>query len=671
MRTDPASLEILRSHFYAIAEGMGHILERTSYTTFVKESADFATALATPDGEFFVYPRTVGVTIFLGLNVKKAADACAPLEPGDVIVTNDPYSTDGLATHLPDVHVIQPVFVGGRLLAYAWSFAHLSDVGGLVPGSIAPSATDVHQEGLRIPPVKIYRRGEPNGDVRTLFMANSRIPDLNWGDLNAMVAAVHSGDIRLRAMAEKFGRQPVADAVADLLQQQETRARQVIARIPDGTYSFADYLDDEMISDVPVRLAVRATVAGDEITLDFSDCDPQTSSAFNLASQGTKHPFLFQGLINYIITSDPFIPVGGGITRPVHVVVPAGSVVHAQYPAAVGIRHAITMRLYNVVLGALAQALPEAVPAAGAGQAAIVVLSTPEQRTGRRRVAVIEPMGGGGGGQSGADGIDGIDHAAGFLQNTPVESVEQHVDTLVHRYELLPGTAGPGLHRGGHAVRLDFEIVRPGSVVTARGVQRTRFHPWGLAGGRPGALGSVLVNPDGLSPRRLAGIDVLTPEPGDVISFRSPGGGGWGDPLARDPALVAEEVAAGLLSMAQAREAYGVVLQERAGAPDARWRVDAEATVELRLRMASSSRRAAARYDLGPARAAYERRWTPEASTRLARLLMDLPAARRGYLKRRVHALAERLPQGRPLDERAVTDILREAQEDTIGRARA
>lgn len=657
MRTDPATLEIMRSYFNAIASGMGHVIERTSFTTFVKESADFATALAAPSGEFYVYPRTVGVTIFLGLSLQRAVQACSPLEPGDIIITNDPYSTDGLATHLPDVHVFKPIFADGELISYAWAFVHCSDVGGLVPASISPRATDIHQEGLRIPPVKLYRRGEANRDVLTFLNANSRVPHLNIGDINAMVAAVNTAENRLLSMVRKFGRETVKNSMLDLLDQGEARARQVIRKIPDGTYSFADYLDDDMVSDVPIRLAVTVTVAGDDITLDFSDCDPQVQTAFNLVTNGSRHSFLFQGLINYIISADPFIPVNGGITHPIRVIAPRGTLVNPEYPAAVGVRHTITMRLYNAVLGALALALPESVPAAGAGQAAIVVLSTPDTAAGTRKVAVVEPMGGGGGGQSDMDGVDGIDHASGFLKNTPIESLEQHIDILVHRYELLPDTAGAGLHRGGHAIRLDFEIVEHDSIVTARGMERLRFQPWGIAGGYAGTLGSVVLNPGTPDERQLPKINVLTPKPGDIVSIRSPGGGGWGDALQRPPSLVLQEVEAGLLSVGQAQERYGVVIREDKGGKG-RF-VDGPATDELRRQKARTPRPA---WDFGAAREAYEARWTPAASNALARLLQQLPPAQRWHRKQEVHARFNQRGDQGPIDPAQVAEIWSELQ---------
>lgn len=654
MKTDPATLEIMRSYYNAIAAGMGHVIERTSFTTFVKESADFATALATPSGEFFVYPKTVGVTIFLGLSLKRAAEACHPLEPGDIIITNEPYSTDGLATHLPDVHVFKPIFVDGELISYAWAFVHCSDVGGLVPSSISPEATDIHQEGLRIPPVKLYKRGEPNADVHAFLQANSRSPQLNLGDFNAMVAAVNTAEQRLLTLVSKFGVQAVKDSMEDLMDQGELRARKVIEQIPDGTYEFADYLDDDMLSDTPIRLAVKVTVQGGDIKLDFSNCDPQVRTAFNLVTNGKKHSFLFQGLINYIISSDPFIPVNGGITRPISVIAPAGTLVNPVYPAAVGVRHTITMRLYNAVLGALAKAIPHRIPAAGAGQSAIVVLSTPDVKNGTRNMAVVQPMGGGGGGQSDMDGADGIDHASGFLRNTPIESLEQHIQVLVHKYELLENTAGPGLHRGGHAIRLDFEIIEEGSVVTARGMERLRFHPWGLAGGRAGSLGKVQLNPGRDNETNLPKISVLHPKPGDIVSIHSPGGGGWGNPLERDPEDVLHEVRSGLLGKEQAEEQYGVVLKTKAGVLV----VDAEETQRVRATRPVREQF----WDFGSARTAYEQVWTPEASDKLARLLQNLPPAQRAARKQLVHERAADRFAGEPLTASMIEQLWAEHQ---------
>ena len=641
MQNDPATLEIMRNYFSAICTNMGSVIERTSYTTYVKESADYAAALATPQGEFFAYPRTVGVTIFLGLNLKKAIEACGELHEGDIVITNDPYSTNGLATHLTDVHIFKPIFDKGLLVCYAWAFVHCSDIGGLVPSSISPKATDVHQEGLRIPPIKLYKDGKLNEDIRSIFLANSRIPTSNYGDINAMVSALNTAENKIHEMIRKFGTPEVTFAMDGLMEQSARRAGQIIQNIPDGSYHFADYLDDDLETDIPIRLAVDATIEGETITLDFSDCDPQVGTAFNLVTNGTRHSFLFQGLINYIISSDPDIPINGAITHPIKVIAPKGTLVNAQYPAAVGLRHAIVMRLYNVVLGALAPALPSDIPAAGGGQAAIVVLSTPGESDGEVKVSVIEPMGGGGGGQYDMDGVDGIDHASGFLRNTPVESLELHSDTIVRKYELVPDTAGPGYHRGGHAIRLDFEIMKPGSIVTARGLERLRFQPWGLSGGKAGTNGMILLNPDTKEEEQIPKINILKPQVGDVISMRSASGGGWGDPFKREPARVLTEIENGLLSPAQAKVQYGVAVDVLT---DGNIALNEALTEQLRSSQPIEYNPTV--YDFGKAREQYESIWTPGASDFLARKCQTISISQRSYRKHLVHFCAdEQFPQ--------------------------
>jgi len=643
VKTDGATLEVLRSHFSAISSSMGQVIERASFTTFVKESADFATALASPDGEFYSYPKTIGVTIFMGLTLKEAIARCSSIEPGDVFITNDPYSTGGLATHLPDVHMFKPIFAGGELISFAWCFVHCSDVGGMVAASISPKAEDIHQEGLRIPPVKLYRRGELQEDVKALLDANSRVPELNYGDFNAMVAALQTAEQRMLALVERHGKERIRQAIDDLLEQGDLRARQVIRQVPDGIYSFEDYIDDDMSSDepVPIRLAVDIEVKGDRMIFDFSRCDPQVRTAYNLVTNGTKHSFLLQAYINFIISSDPFIPVNGGMLRPIEVNMEQGSIVHPQYPASVGIRHNVTMRLYNVVLGALAQAVPRLIPAAGAGQAAIVVYSSVDGRTGRRKMNVVEPLGGGGGARFGEDGIDGIDHAAGFLKNTPIESLEQHADLLVEAYQCVPGTGGAGQFRGGHAIELKFRSLGSQALVTARGMDRLRFQPWGYAGGEAGQPGRVTLEKTDGTTADIGKIHVLHLSEGDVLHIRTPGGGGWGHPFERDPRDVLRDVANGWLGEEDALRLYGVVVEQR----DEDWEADEEQTAEYRSRLRSER----PDWDFGPGREEYETLWPRPLRDLLLELLRDVPAVQRHDWKLKMHE--ERRKLDGPADE--------------------
>lgn len=633
MRTDPATLEIIRNYFSAVCCGMGFVIERTSYSSYVTESADYATALTLPTGEFFAYPKTAGVTNFMGLSLDRAISECGgngAMHEGDILITNDPYATNGLSTHLPDVHVFKPIFHQGNLVCYAWTFVHTGDIGGCVPSSLTPAATDIQMEGLRLPPVWLYRGGKPCQDIRSILLASSRMPTLLLGDINAMVSAVNTAEIKIHEIIKKFGVETVKNSTLDLMEQSESRARQIIQKIPDGAYRFEDYLDDDMESDIPIRIAVEVRVSGSDITLDFSNCDPQTATAFNLITNGSHHSYLYQGLINFIISEDPYIPVNGGLTNPIHIIAPEGTIVNALYPAAGGIRHPVSLRLFNAVLGALAQVIPERVQAAGGGQAAIVVLSVPDDtRGGAYKANVVEPMGGGGGGQMGMDGVHGIDHASGFLKNTPIESLERRTNILVHRYELVPDSAGAGRYRGGNAVRLDFEIMQEGSLVGARGQERLRFQPWGLCGGKAGVPGSVILNPDTRGEESLSKLKMLAVEKGDVVSFQSPGGGGWGNPSERPSPLVLQDVTMGLLSLKAARNEYGVVITQT----EKGYAVDEIETKLLRETIPESKRT----YDLGEARIAYEQIWTREASDALAQKLQTIAVSRRSHCKHLIH----------------------------------
>jgi N-methylhydantoinase B len=657
MKTDPVTLEIMKSYFVAIAEGMAYTLERTAHTTFVKESADFVTAVATPEGEFFCYPRTIGVSSFLGLNMRTAIEAIPEYSEGDIVITNDPYSTQGLVTHLPDIHMFKPIFHNREIMCFAWCFIHCSDIGGLVPASISPRASDIQQEGLRIPPRKLYTEGVLNQDLLDIILANCRIPDQNWGDMKAMLAALNTAEQRLHEVIEKFGPDVVRAAASDLLDWTEERVRKVISTIPDGEYSFADYLDDAM-DDIPIRLALTMRVTGDEITLDYSDSDPQVNAAFNMPAFGPRHPMVAQGLINYFFSEDPGIQLSGAIMRPITVVAPKGVLMNPSFPAALGVRAATMIRLYNVVLGALAQAVPGKTPAAGCGQACIVVLSVPDMKTGRRKVTVLEPFNGGGAATARDDGVAGMDTANGSLKNTPVESIETHIPVIIERYELLPDSAGAGRHRGGWGLQFDFRVLSPDSIVTARGMERVRFEPWGIAGGKASGKAQAFRNPGTANETEIGKIDVLHLGPGEVVSLRATGGGGYGDPLERDTSRVIADVKSGLLSEKGAADLYGVIAQGG--------HVDELGTSSMRSKLAAKVGSVRQGIDLGPARIEYERTWSPEASTALARLLQTVPRGLQTHIKTAVHVEVAKGHVALPLTQEAVREIWTEV----VGRDR-
>ncbi len=639
-KVDGVTLGVLQSYVQAAADAMAHVVERTAYTTFVKETGDFATGLCTPDGEFFAYPREIGVSTFIGLDLATAIRHVKKYHEGDIVITNDPYTTGGMATHLPDVHMYKPIFHDGRLVAFAWAFIHCSDVGGIVPSSVAATCRELFQEGLRILPQKLYRRGVPNEELKELILGNCRTPDANWGDFKAMVAGLNTGERRVAEMIAKFGAETFLAGTEELLANAEARAREVIATMPKGTYSFVDYLEDDARTAIPVRIAVAMTVRDDEVHLDFAGSDPQVAAAYNIPTGGRRHPFLATALIVYFKTRDPLIPLNAGLMRPISMRLPAGSVVNPDFPAAVGTRYATVIRVHDAILGCLSQAVPDQVPAAGAGQSSPVAVSLLDLPTGRRHVAVVEPMMGGGGARPDRDGTTGCDPCVGFLRNTPIESLEAEVPILIRRYELLPGTAGPGRHRGGFANCLEFEILQPGAAVIARSQERFKFQPWGVLGGRPGAPARTRVNPGRPDERDVGKADILHVRPGDLVSYHTPGGGGYGDPLERDPSLVLADVSSGLIDEDAARDEYGVVIVGG--------RLDEAAT--RRLRHSRSAAAGPAHFDLGTSRRRYESVWGAGARAAYDRRLESLPPAARPYVREAVHErlVAPRLGDGPP-----------------------
>jgi len=644
MRLDALTVEILRNYLQGAVEEMAYVVERTAYTTFVKETADFTCGLLNPSGEFFAYPVELGVASFGGISYAETIEAVGPLEPGDVVITNDPYGSAAAATHLPDIHLVKPIFWEDRLVAYGAGFLHSSDVGGMVPASITPRASEIFQEGLRLPPKKLFKRGEVNRDLLDVILANCRIPEQNWGDLQALVAGLTTGERRMHELIRRFGPDTVDKAMDDLIDYATRKVEALIRQMPAGRYEFSDYIEDDVVSKIPIRLKVALTIADGEIHLDFTGSDIQVSSALNVPTAGKVHPFMSVALVNYFATRDRTIPLNAGVLRRVRMTLPEGSVVNPKFPAACGVRYATVLRIYDAVLGALARAVPEDIPAASGGQGCMVALSLPDPEAGRRHVTVIEPMIGGGGGRPARDGVDGCDASLGFLKTTPAETLEAEVPIVVRRFHLIPDSGGPGRFRGGFGVRLDFQVFQPDGLVTARGMERLRFAPWGVAGGTAGATGSVTLNPDTAAEKPLPKIDVLALEPGDVLSVRTPGGGGHGDRFTRPPSHVLADVLSGLVSRERAREAYGVVLDGD--------RVDESATTSRRAtQLEAAPPRAAtgAVFDFGAARREYERRWPPALQDAFIALLMSLPAPYRAYVRRTLHGRVEALAAERPV----------------------
>ncbi len=639
MRTDPVLLEIIKNKFQSVTEEMGRALMRTGHTIFVNETADFGNALGTLDGELFAYPRGLGINAFVNLDLKDGIRYFDNYQEGDIVITNDPYTSGCLASHLTDINLFKPVFWKGEIVCFAWSYIHATDVGGKVAGSLAPSSYEIYQEGLRIPPTKLYKAGELNREFLEIFKANCRIPEDNWGDLKAIIAALNTGERRVHGMLEKYGEQTVKDAMADVLDYAEKRAEAIIARIPDGTYEFSDYMDDDVVSNLPFKICLKMTVKGSHAHLDFTGTDPQLNSAFNLPTMGKPHPWVTYRLLNYITMMDPTIPVNGGIMRPVSVYLPEGSVVNCVFPAAIGLRTTTGVRVNDVIIGALSRALPKEIPAACSGAVCPLVLSEPNFETGGRHVVAVEPIVGGVGGAPGVDGVDARDVGMGNMRNNPIEIVEADCGVLINRYEIFQDSGGPGEFRGGTGVIVEFQVLRPDSLITARGLERFRFRAWGVQGGRAGAKGEAILNPGTPQEQKIGKIDVMHLKPGDVVRLVWPGAGGWGNPLKRDPLKVVEDVHNGFVSKKAAEEDYGVVIRDGA--------IDHAATRAKRELLAQ--RLSPTDFDFGPEREEYERVWSPELHSCLIDILNQLPIQLRPYVRQRLIVAIDDLAHGNPV----------------------
>jgi N-methylhydantoinase B len=620
MRLDPILLEVFLHKLTAIAEEMAITLQRTARTTYVKEAGDFGTAIATPAGRFCAYPLTLGVSGFLDSDLAPALEHVPDLEPGDVVITNHPYASRGLASHMPDLHLIRPVFFEDRIVAYCWDFIHSADIGGGVPSSISPRFADLFQEGFQIPPLKLVKAGAMNEDFLTLYRANCRTPENNLGDVDAMLAALRVGERRILELIGVHGVETFLAALVDLVDYAAAKAKAVQARIPEGAYTFWDYLDDDYNSRIPVRLRCRLAALNGHVHLDFTGSDPQVAAAYNIPTGGERHPWLTLKLMHFVYSHDKTIPLNHGMFEHVTVEAPLGSIVNPEPPAAVGIRSATAIRLNEAIVGALATAEPALMPAPSGGIMIPSVLVEQNDRGGPPTVLVLQSLVGGTGARNGSDGVDGRDSSLANQRNTPIEKTEEEAEAIIETYALRPDSGGAGRWRGGTGVIFSVRVAKAGTAILGRGMERFVFRPWGMAGGMPGAPARVVLNLGRPDERELGKLDILHPAPGDVVTIMTPGGGGFGDPLDRPAAAVLEDVRLGYIGAEAAARDYGIVLDGTA--------LDRGASDALRERR-RAERGPRTGFDFGPERLAWEAVFDDAAMCEMAGLLLRLPQAAR------------------------------------------
>jgi N-methylhydantoinase B/oxoprolinase/acetone carboxylase alpha subunit len=530
MHIDPIESEIFKNIFVSIAEEMGVTLCRTGFSPNIKERRDYSCAIYDASGETIAQGDHMPVHLgAMPLSVRAAIDA-APMRPGDVVALNDPFRG---GTHLPDITLVAPVFLGRlgaephrakaaqlRPAFYVANRAHHSDVGGMSPGSM-PLATEIFQEGLIIPPVKLVKAGAIDPDVMALLLANVRTPDEREGDLTAQIAANRVAESRLREVVEKYGRSRVARYAAVVQDYTERVLRATLRRIPDGEYRFEDCLDDDGFDDRPIWIRVAIRIAGDSAEVDFTGTDPQTRGGVNANYPITLSATLYA--FRCLITDD--ILYNAGIARPIRVIAPEGSVVNALRPAAVAAGNVeCSQRITDVLCGALGRALPDVMPAASQGTMNNVTLGGADPRTGRR-FAYYETLGGGMGGRNGLAGISGVHTHMSNTRNTPVEAIEQYLPVRIRRYGLRTGSAGAGQYPGGEGLVREYEMLAAAEVTVLS--ERRRHRPYGARGGESGASGRNTLVRDGHE-EAIAGKARLLLKAGDRLRIETPGGGGYG-----------------------------------------------------------------------------------------------------------------------------------------------
>jgi len=562
---DMVTMNIIEQAMVSICRQMGITLMKTSYSTIFNEALDFTCGIASPGGDMISVaefnPAHIGAMNVLMRSCLQ--EISSEVEPGDVVVHNDPYR-GGL--HTPEHTFYKPIFVDGELMAFAVAIGHIAEIGGLVPGAFASEATEIFHEGLRIPPVRIRRRGEDVADVWKLLLAPVRTPRQNYGDYRALISAVDLGERELGVLIKKYGKAVFKRTVLDLQDYSEARMRAEFRELPDGSYSFADIMENDGTGAGPFNIKVECFVQGDEIIVDFSGSSPQATGPIN-ATLGVTHSATYNALFHL---TDPSIPKNAGCFRPIKIIAPPGTIVNVNYPApSVGGNTETHPRIAYTVIGALAQCVGKRGFAADGGSHSNFVFGAFDERTGDY-LACYDLMVAGWGGRSYADGNSATNVINGNNRMTPTEVFEMRYPWSVECYELVPDSGGPGTYRGGLGTTKTLLCTNPEITVSFFG-DRQEHGPWGIHGGREGGKGKIeymAADENCWQPmhtafgkRSASKFAAAIVRRGDRVRITTPGAGGWGPPEARDPAMVAEDIEEGFVSLVSSKESYGEIVK--------------------------------------------------------------------------------------------------------------
>ena len=550
---DASRLEILSNALNAITEEIQLTLLRSAYSQVVKEAQDASCAIFTAQGRIVaqpvVIPGHLGSMRFLLQDVLKEFPADTML-PGDVFMNNDPYHG---GSHLPDIGVFRPIFYENRLAAFAGCLIHYTDVGGMVPGSNPMTATELYQEGLVIPPVKLSDAGRENKTLIDMFRANVRGPDIFMGDLRAQEGAMLKGEQRLRDLLDRYGYDGVCNAMELLIDHTEKKAREAIRAIRNGVYEFTDYMDHDGVDlSKPIKIAVRLEVLDDRLRFDFTGTDPQVKGPLNSPLSKAWTTIFY--CVRCVLPED--IPFNDGLTRVVDVYVPEGTLLNPHHPAPVNARSVTVSRVADAALGALALAVPERVGAQCCGVPTGVSFGGFDPKTGRNFVFYESYCGGMGGSQT-ADGADAVSTGCSNQMNIPVESIEIDYPIRIVRYELVPDSGGCGRFRGGLGLLREYEMLAESATVNVRG-DRAAFAPRGLYGGGDGGLSTFFLEQENGQMEKIPSKFSGRINRGQRLRIVTPGGGGFGDPVRRDRAAMVRDFLDGKISVEKIKNDYGI-----------------------------------------------------------------------------------------------------------------
>lgn len=556
-KSDPITREIIRTALSSAADQMSVALFRTAYSTIVRDCLDYSTSLCNEEGEMIAQ----GVTIPFHLGSVPFAMATlftkygTDIHPGDVFIMNDPF--DG-GMHIPDIFIVQPIFWRGEKVAFAVTTAHHADLGGRLPGSAACDNTEIFQDGFRMPWLKLYQYGEPNEAVFTLLRANVRVPHMVLGDIRAQLAACHMGEAAIHDILQRYGVNTFRQCCLDLIDYTERLLRESIRSWPKKIYTFVDFMDSDGVGGPPVKIEVALRTDEDTLIADFSGTASQVQGAINCTFSFTAAVVAM--CVRQMVQDD--IPNTAGMFRPLKIIAPPGSVVNCVMPAASSMRGITGFRIADAVLGAFAQMLPDRVIAAGEGGNSLIIIGGRENTaTNGGPFVFYELMSGTWGAMAGHDGNDGLCNPANVASNIPIEQAECEYPIRVERYGFAQDSGGSGQFRGGVAVEREWSLLSGRAHLAIRSDRRDHL-PYGLAGGGPGKGSiNILLHSNGES-EVLPTMISSSMEEGDRLYHRQAGGGGFGDPWLREPDAVAWDVKNEKVSLAAAKEEYGVVLDK-------------------------------------------------------------------------------------------------------------